>query len=1028
MAPTIKQRIELDGGAELKRELAEFGAAGRKAFRDLQAAAAETKGLPSGFFGSLKQAQVQLQGLAKQFKDFGKATQDIGKTFSTHLTLPILGAGAGILKQAADFEKAGNSFAANAGVVGKAFEDATAKAQELGQASVFSSTEALQGMTELSKIGLDFQTIMGGAAKAMVDLAAANDTQLAPAAAVIGDLMNQFGLKAAQLPQIVNEVTGATIQSKLSFEDYALAIGQAGGAAGSLGVSFEDFNAVLAATASSFASGSDAGTSFKTFLQRLVPQSKQAAAMMDKLGLKFFDASGRMKSMSQIAQELQDKLGKLSQEDLNDAVSTIFGTDAMRTAIALMKQGGKGIDDMMAKLLATVAADIAATRVKGLTGELNQFNSAVENLSIAIGKSGLLDFVTRLVERATEFTQSLSNLDPAVLRLGTEIGAVVAAIGPALIALGLLGRGIGFVFGGIGQLIGAVILLRNAFLTLTPLGRLILLVAAGIKGVGVVLDLIKNKQFDSAKAANAHQKALGELDAAMQNVKAGVPGAAEALKQLAQRHLDAAKAALADAEAQAKGAREAFEAAKLSQEQSALGPLEKRLGLDVDPALEQLIIREKNVAQAQRELQELQNKIDGKVVSNIEDLRTQAAGTADSLKNVAAAAADTGSKVEGLSHQIQVFRGGGADGKMTSETFDVVNGVAKRAEDSKKALDDVGASAEKAGQKVKAVSDDIANSVRTVPAALNSNSTSAAVDSVVNDVNRIKPAADEAATGLKAALNPTDDVGAGLNAAIDTAVDGVITGVQKMPGAAQEAVGGLNSALTDIDTAGAQQAAQAIAGPFQALPGVFSAIFQGLGALVQGGFGNLSSTIASLASQIRTEINSIISALREAVAQAQSLRAQAGGSSSGGGGGSQGGFAGGGYLAYGPGTPTSDSIPIMASVKEFIMQAKATAYYGPGFMHALNQMKIPREFFRGIRGFRVGGLIDHMNRSLSIPHLAGGGMVPELARSTGGLSGKLVHVDLQYGPTMQQVLRAIAEDSAVDKLARWSVGQSLTKA
>lgn len=1019
MAPTIKQRIELDGGAELKRELAEFGAAGRKAFRDIQAAAAETKGLPPGFFSSLKQAQVQLQGLAKQFEAFGKATVDIGKKFSTHLTLPILGAGAGILKQAADFEKAGNSFAANAGVVGSAFEDATKKAQELGQASVFSSTEALQGMTELSKIGLDFQTIMGGAAKAMVDLAAANDTQLAPAAAVIGDLMNQFGLKAAQLPQIVNEVTGATIQSKLSFEDYALAIGQAGGAAGSLGVSFEDFNAVLAATASSFASGSDAGTSFKTFLQRLVPQSKQAAAMMDKLGLKFFDASGRMKSMSQIAQELQDKLGRLSQEDLNDAVSTIFGTDAMRTAIALMKQGGKGIDDMMAKLLATVAADIAATRVKGLTGELNQFNSAVENLSIAIGKSGLLDFVTRLVERATEFTQSLTNLDPAVLRLGTEIAAVAAAIGPALIALGLLGRGIGFVFGGIGQLIGAVIVLRNAFLTLTPLGRLILLVAAGIKGVGIVLDLIKNKQFDSAKAASAHQKALTELDGAMQNVKAGVPGAAEALKQLAQRHLDAAKAALADAEAQAKGAREALEAAKLSQEQSALGPLEKRLGLDVDPALEQLIIREKNVAQAQRELQEIQNKIDGKVVSNIEDLRTQAAGTADSLKNVAAAAADTGAKVEGLSHQIQVFRGGGADGKMTSETFDVVNGVAKRAEDSKKALDEVGASAEKAGQKVKAVSESIANNVRTVPEALNSNATSAAVDSVVNDVNRIKPAADEAATGLKAALNPTDDVGAGLNAAIDTAVDGVITGVQKMPGAAQEAVGGLNSALTDIDTAGAEQAAQAIAGPFQALPGVFSAIFQGLGALVQGGFGNLSATIASLASQIRSEINAIISALREAVAQAQSLRAQAGGSSSGGGG-SQGGFASGGFVR-GPGGPTTDSILARLSAGEFVMTAKTVARLGTNFFYALNAGLDP---LRALRGFSIGGVVDNFNRSMTIPRLAGGGMVQQLAPA--GTSGRrLTPVNL-YLPSGQVVDDVHIGEVALRTLWNLSVGDRLS--
>ncbi|RUU86106.1 phage tail tape measure protein, partial [Mesorhizobium sp. M7A.F.Ca.MR.176.00.0.0] len=394
---TIKQRIALDGGKELKRELEEFGAAGRKAFKDLQNAAAATKGLSPGFFSSLKQAEAQIKALGVQFAKTGKQIQDVGRTLTTSLTLPIVGVGAGVLKVSGDFEKAMNNFAVNAGIAGQALDDAKAKAKELGVASVFSTTEAANGMTELAKVGIEFQTIMTGAAKAMVDLAAANDTGLAASAGVIGDVINQFKLSTSQLPAIVDQITGATIQSKLSFQDYALAIGQAGGAAGALGVSFEQFNAVLAATASSFASGSDAGTSFKTFLTRLVPQSKQAAAMMEKLGLKFFDASGKMKSMSEIAQELQDKLGKLSQEDLNDAVSTIFGTDALRTAIALMRQGGDGVDKMMVKLKNTDSADIAATRVKGFNGELNKLVESLGNLGIAIGDSGFLDFATAIV-------------------------------------------------------------------------------------------------------------------------------------------------------------------------------------------------------------------------------------------------------------------------------------------------------------------------------------------------------------------------------------------------------------------------------------------------------------------------------------------------------------------------------------------------------------------------------------------------------------------------------------------------------
>ncbi|TIW47687.1 MAG: phage tail tape measure protein, partial [Mesorhizobium sp.] len=775
---TIKQRIELDGGKELKRELEEFGAAGRKAFRDLQKAAAETKGLPPGFFTSLKNAQSQLQSLGKQFQDVGKKVQDLGKTFSTHLTLPIVGAGFGILKQAADFQTAMNSFVANTGAAGDAFDQAKAKAIELGNASVFSASDSANAMTELAKIGLEYSQIMDGAAKATLDLAAANGGQLVPAAGIAGDLIKQFNLQVKQLPGVVDNVTGTLIKSKLGFDDYRLAIGQTGGVASALGVSLSDMNTALAGTSNLFFSGSDAGTSFKTFLQRLTPGTKKAAELFKELNLQFFDSNGKMKSLADVAEELHVKLGKLSQEDLNSKGGEIFGTDALRTAIGLMKLGGAGFRQLAADIATVGASKLAEVRVQGLTGELNKFNSAVETLSIAIGDSGLLQFVTSLVVKLTDFTTALSKLDPAVLRLGTEIGAVAAAIGPALIALGLIGRGIGFVFGGIGQLIGALVLLRNLFLTLTPIGRILLLAAVGIKGIGVVLDLVKNKQVDSAAAAKAHQNALAELDGAIRNVKAGVPGAAEALKQLAQKHLDAARAAIVDAEAQAKGARAAFEAAKLSQEQSALGPMEKRLGLDVDPALEQLVFKEKAVAQAKRELEEIQAKIDGRAVSNIIDLRDHAATTADSLKNVGAAAADTGAKVEELGHKITVIRGGGD--KLTSETFNVVDGIATKTQEGKQAIDDLKSSVDSTGDAVDGVSNEITNSIGT-----------------------IAPAAQQAADGFTSALGNLD---AG---AAQAAAEAIVAPFSTLPGKfsailngvralLQGGFGGLSSIVTSV--------------------------------------------------------------------------------------------------------------------------------------------------------------------------------------------------------------------------------------
>lgn len=81
---------------------------------------------------------------------------------------------------------------------------------------------------------------------------------------------------------------------------------QGGAVARQAGVSFEDFSGALAATASGFQSGSDAGTSMKTFLQSLVPKSAAAAGAMEDIGFSAYDASGNMKSLQDIAQNLQE--------------------------------------------------------------------------------------------------------------------------------------------------------------------------------------------------------------------------------------------------------------------------------------------------------------------------------------------------------------------------------------------------------------------------------------------------------------------------------------------------------------------------------------------------------------------------------------------------------------------------------------------------------------------------------------------------------------------------------------------------
>src|SRR5690606_36690298 len=113
--------------------------------------------------------------------------------------------------------------------------------------------------------------------------------------------------------------------------------------------------------------GSDAGTSLKTMLTRLVPQTDKAAGAMEDLGLKFTDAQGQFLPLTEIAQQLQDSFKGLSDAEKTTALNEIFGCDAARRAYVLVKEGAAGLQAYIDVTLDVEAASVAAyARMKGI--------------------------------------------------------------------------------------------------------------------------------------------------------------------------------------------------------------------------------------------------------------------------------------------------------------------------------------------------------------------------------------------------------------------------------------------------------------------------------------------------------------------------------------------------------------------------------------------------------------------------------------------------------------------------------------
>jgi TP901 family phage tail tape measure protein len=296
------------------------------------------------------------------------------------------------LNVAREFEAQISAVGAVSGATGGALDSLRTKALQLGADTAFGASEAASAMEELVKAGVSVDGVLGGAADATVALAAASGVSLTTAAEVAANAMNAFGLSAAEMPRIADLVAGAANTSAIGVEDFAYSLQMSGAVANLVGLDFEDLAVGIAAMGNAGIKGSDAGTSLKTMLMRLEPQTDRAKTAMDELGIttgglnnQFFDARGEAKSLAEISGVLTEALeGQTNQQKLA-TLNTLFGADAIRAAAVLADQGAVGIAKMNAEMEKVSAAEVARQRLDNLNGSLEQLSGSVETLAIMAG-------------------------------------------------------------------------------------------------------------------------------------------------------------------------------------------------------------------------------------------------------------------------------------------------------------------------------------------------------------------------------------------------------------------------------------------------------------------------------------------------------------------------------------------------------------------------------------------------------------------------------------------------------------------
>ena len=266
-----------------------------------------------------------------------------------------------------------------------------------------SSLEAGAAIEVLARNGLDVTQIMGGAARAVIAMGNATGGDFVDAADIATDVLGQFGIGVDGMGQVIDGVTGVVNNSKFTLNDYALAIAQAGKISAETGISLADTNTIIAATASSFKSGSDSGTSYKTMLQRLSNPTNKQAALMEELGLSLFDASGNTIAMADFVGDLNSAFAGMTDQQKANTAAMLGGADASRTILALASLNKEEFQALSAEVNAQGQAFTSAqTRMNNFKGIMEILDGVVETVKLGIGE-GFLPVLSELGGIVTEF-------------------------------------------------------------------------------------------------------------------------------------------------------------------------------------------------------------------------------------------------------------------------------------------------------------------------------------------------------------------------------------------------------------------------------------------------------------------------------------------------------------------------------------------------------------------------------------------------------------------------------------------------
>jgi TP901 family phage tail tape measure protein len=397
----------------------------------------------------MKSAGAQAVSFAGQFNAIVNVAKSVGQSVGALAgslgklglaTTPATAALGLSISQASDFEKQMSAVKAVSDETGPALASSMsmmeAEAKRLGATTKFTATEAAQGMELLKLSGFSTQATMA-AIGPVLSAAAADGIGMAQAAEIVGQTLNSMNMPAERAGDVANILAQASAKSATSIAKLGEAMTYASPTAKSLHIPLEELTALLGVAADAGLDASMGGTSVAMALEKMATPTKEGAALMEELGIKFkMTKEGGLDVIDAFKQVHAKTSGMSNVMEKTSVVSELFGIRGKKAfeAIGTAIEKGK-LDEMVTAMYdsAGAAERMAKARLDNFAGAWESLTSVVEGFNLEAGGA----FLKVGRESLQQYADIIGNVVAVMQGLNSEAGLsdeVAAKAGPTLVA------------------------------------------------------------------------------------------------------------------------------------------------------------------------------------------------------------------------------------------------------------------------------------------------------------------------------------------------------------------------------------------------------------------------------------------------------------------------------------------------------------------------------------------------------------------------------------------------------------------